>query len=332
MVDGYSERQNLLDFLGDLQRTHMCGALRPSDAGDKAVLMGWVNRRRDLGSIIFLDLRDRTGVTQVVLNRELNPAAHKKAEQLRNEYVIAVTGKVKRRDSDTVNKNIPTGEVELVVDELRILNEAKQPPFLPSETVLPNEEMRLKYRYIDLRRDAMQFNIEMRHKVSKAIRDYLSDQGFFEIETPFMTRSTPEGARDYLVPSRVQPGSFYALPQSPQMFKQILMISGFDRYFQIVRCFRDEDLRADRQPEFTQIDLEMSYPQAERVWEVVEGFLKEAFKAGGYEIKAPFPRMSYDEAMRLYGSDKPDMRLPAMTNVREVFSTENLQTLGVSAT
>jgi aspartyl-tRNA synthetase len=175
--------------------------------------MGWVNRRRDLGSIIFLDLRDRTGVTQVVLNRELNPAAHRKAEQLRNEYVIAVTGKVKRRDSDTINKNIPTGEVELMVDELRILNEAKQPPFLPSETVLPNEEMRLKYRYIDLRREPMQFNIEMRHKVSKAIRDYLSDEGFFEIETPFMTRSTPEGARDYLVPSRVQPGSFYALPQ-----------------------------------------------------------------------------------------------------------------------
>src|SRR5256886_11673870 len=308
----------------------MCGALRPSDAGDKAVLMGWVNRRRDLGSIIFLDLRDRTGVTQVVLNRELNPSAHKKAEQLRNEYVIAVTGKVKRRDADTVNQNIPTGEVELMVDELRILNESKQPPFLPSETVLPNEEMRLKYRYIDLRRDPMQFNIEMRHKVSKAIRDYLCDEGFFEIETPFMTRSTPEGARDYLVPSRVQPGTFYALPQSPQLFKQILMISGFDKYFQIVRCFRDEDLRADRQPEFTQIDLEMSYPQPERVWEVVEGFLAAAFKAAGHEIKTTFPRMSYDEAIRLYGSDKPDMRLPAMTDVREVFMAENLQTLAVN--
>jgi aspartyl-tRNA synthetase len=322
-----SERQSLLDFLGDLKRTHMCGALRLSDAGKKAVLMGWVNRRRDLGSIIFIDLRDRTGVTQVVVNRELNPAAHGKAESLRNEYVMAVTGIVKQRDRETVNKNIPSGEVELVVEELRVLNESKQPPFLPGEAVLPNEEMRLKYRYIDLRRDVMQFNIEMRHKVSKAIRDYLSEQGFFEIETPFMTRSTPEGARDYLVPSRVQPSSFYALPQSPQLFKQILMISGFDRYFQIVRCFRDEDLRADRQPEFTQIDLEMSYPQTESVWAVVEGFLTAAFKAAGQEIKAPFPRMSYDEAIRRYGNDKPDMRLPAMVDVREVLSPMQMDEL-----
>src|SRR6266568_3040648 len=306
----------------------MCGALRSSDAGKKkAVLMGWVNRRRDLGSIIFIDLRDRTGVTQVVVNRELNSAAHDKAEQLRNEYVIAVTGTVKQRDRDTVNKNIPTGEVELVVEELRLLNESKQPPFLPGEAVLPNEEMRLKYRYIDLRRDVMQFNIEMRHKVSKAIRDYLSEQGFFEIETPFMTRSTPEGARDYLVPSRVQPGSFYALPQSPQMFKQILMISGFDRYFQIVRCFRDEDFRADRQAEFTQIDLEMTYPQTDTVWGVVEGFLTAAFKAAGNEIRAPFPRMSYDEAIRHYGNDKPDMRLPAMVDAREALTAEELDEL-----
>jgi len=305
----------------------MCGALRSSDAGKKAVLMGWVNRRRDLGSIIFIDLRDRAGVTQVVVNRELNAAAHDKAELLRNEYVIAVTGTVKQRNPDTINKNIPTGEVELVVEELRLLNESKSLPFLPGEAVLPNEEMRLKYRYIDLRRDAMQFNIELRHKVSKAIRDYLSEHGFFEIETPFMTRSTPEGARDYLVPSRVQPGSFYALPQSPQMFKQILMISGFDRYFQIVRCFRDEDLRADRQPEFTQIDLEMSYPQTESVWEVVEGFLTAAFKAAGQEIKTPFPRMSYDEAIRRYGNDKPDMRLPAMVDMRESLTAEELDEL-----
>ncbi len=287
--------------------------------------MGWVNRRRDLGSIIFIDLRDRTGVTQVVVNRELNSAAHDKAEQLRNEYVIAVTGTVKQRDRDPVNKNIPTGEVELVVEELRLLNESKQPPFLPGEAVLPNEEIRLKYRYIDLRRDAMQFNIELRHKVSKAIRDYLSAEGFFEIETPFMTRSTPEGARDYLVPSRVQPGSFYALPQSPQMFKQILMISGFDKYFQIVRCFRDEDFRADRQAEFTQIDLEMSYPQTDTVWAVVEGFLTAAFKAAGHEIKTPFPRMSYDEAVRRYGNDKPDMRLPAMVDVREALRPQELE-------
>jgi aspartyl-tRNA synthetase len=321
----------LLDFLGDLKRTHMCGALRPSDAGKKAVLMGWANRRRDLGSIIFVDLRDRSGVTQVVINAERNAAIHKKAEGLRNEYVIAAIGTVKLRDADTVNKNIPTGEVELVVDELRILNESKQLPFLPSDTVLANEEMRLKYRYIDLRRDAMQFNIETRHKVAKAIRDYLSGQGFFEIETPFMTRSTPEGARDYLVPSRVQPGTFYALPQSPQMFKQILMISGFDRYFQIVRCFRDEDLRADRQPEFTQIDLEMTYPQPESVWAVVEGFLTAAFRAAGFEIKTPFPRMDYDEAIRLYGIDKPDLRLPAFTDAKDCFAPGDLQELAINA-
>ena len=315
----------MLDFLGDLRRTHTCGALRGSDAGKKAVLMGWVNRRRDLGSIIFIDLRDRTGVTQVVFDKEHNAAVHEKAEQLRNEYVVAVIGTVKQRDANTINKNIPTGEVELMVDELRVLNESKPLPFLPGDTVLPNEEMRLKYRYLDLRRDALQFNIELRHKIALAIRNYLSSQGFFEIETPFMTRSTPEGARDYLVPSRVQPGSFYALPQSPQLFKQILMISGFDRYFQIVRCFRDEDLRADRQPEFTQIDLEMSYPQPERVWEITEGFLAAAFKAAGYEISRPFQRMTYDEAVRRYGSDKPDLRLPAMVDVRPAFSPDELE-------
>src|SRR5438309_2600646 len=310
----------------------MCGALRPSDAGKKAVLMGWVNRRRDLGSIIFIDLRDRTGVAQVVLNRELNSAAHDKANVLRNEYVIAVLGTVKLRDADTINKNIPTGEVELVADEIRILNDSKQPPFLPSDTALTNEETRLKYRYIDLRRDVMQFNIEMRHKVAKAIRDYLSEQGFFEIETPFMTRSTPEGARDYLVPSRVQPGTFYALPQSPQLFKQILMISGFDKYFQIVRCFRDEDLRADRQPEFTQIDLEMSFPQQEKVFSVTEGFLAAAFKAAGVELKLPVPRMTYDQAIQQYGIDKPDLRLPPLTSVREAFPPAELRTLNLAAT
>ena len=320
----------MLDYLGDLRRTHMCGALRASDAGKKAVLMGWVNRRRDHGNLLFIDLRDRTGVTQVVVNAERDAAIHEKAAALRNEYVIAVTGTVKLRDANTVNKNMATGEVELVAEELRILNESKLPPFLPSDTALTNEETRLKYRYIDLRRDVMQFNIEMRHKVAKAIRDYLSAQGFFEIETPFMTRSTPEGARDYLVPSRVQPGTFYALPQSPQLFKQILMISGFDKYFQIVRCFRDEDLRADRQPEFTQIDLEMSYPQPERVWEVVEGFLTAAFAAAGSTIKTPFPRMDYDEAIRLYGIDKPDLRLPAFVDVKDCFAPENLQQLALN--
>src|SRR5215470_16388435 len=308
----------------------MCGTLRASDAGKKAVLMGWVNKRRDHGSLLFIDLRDRTGISQVVVNADRNAAIHEKAETLRNEYVIAAIGTVKLRDANTVNPNMPTGEVELVADAIRILNESKLPPFLPSDTALTNEETRLKYRYIDLRRDAMQFNIETRHNVAKAIRDYLSSQGFFEIETPFMTRSTPEGARDYLVPSRVQPGTFYALPQSPQLFKQILMISGFDKYFQIVRCFRDEDLRADRQPEFTQIDLEMSYPQPERVWETVEGFLTAAFKAAGYEIKTPFPRMDYDEAIRLYGIDKPDLRLPAFTEVRDCFTPADLEQLAIN--
>ncbi len=308
----------------------MCGALRLADAGKKAVLMGWVNRRRDLGQIIFVDLRDRTGVTQVVFSHELDPAIHAKAEELRNEYVIAAIGTVKKRDADTINPNVPTGEIELVVEELRLLNVSKPLPFLPSDTVLANEEMRLKYRYIDLRREAMQLNIELRHKVALAIRENLASAGFFEIETPFMTRSTPEGARDYLVPSRVQPGMFYALPQSPHLFKQILMISGFDKYFQIVRCFRDEDLRADRQPEFTQIDLEMSYPQPERVWETVEGFLVAAFKAAGYDIKTPFPRMDYDDAIRQYGIDKPDLRLPAFTDVRDCFAATELEALAIN--
>ncbi len=222
----------MLDFLGDLRRTHMCGALRASDAGKKAVLMGWVNRRRDLGNLIFIDVRDRSGITQIVCDKERNPALHTKAEELRNEYVIAVIGTVKQRDGNTFNKNIPTGEIEMIADELRILNESKQPPFLPGDTVLPNEEMRLQYRYIDLRRDAMQRNIELRHKVAIAIRSYLSAQGFFEIETPFMTRSTPEGrARLSCSQPRAARQSFYALPQSPQLFKQILMISGFDKLF-----------------------------------------------------------------------------------------------------
>ena len=320
----------MLDFLGDLKRTHMCGALRLTDSGQKATIMGWVNKRRDLGAIIFIDVRDRTGVTQVVFDASSSQAVHEKAETLRNEYVIAVTGHVAKRDGATINPNIPTGEIELVAEELKILNVSAQLPFLPSDTVLPNEEMRLKYRYIDLRRDKMQYQIQMRHDVALAIRQYLAGHGFLEIETPFMTRSTPEGARDYLVPSRVHGGQFYALPQSPQLFKQILMISGFDKYFQIVRCFRDEDLRADRQPEFTQIDLEMSFPTQERVFEIVEGFLKAAFKVAGVDLQLPFPRMTYDEAIRLYGSDKPDMRFPAMTDVRKAFTPEQLQALGIN--
>ena len=288
-----------LDFLGDLKRTHKCGELRASDAGKSVVLMGWVNRRRDLGNLIFIDLRDRTGITQVALDREASAALHDKAADLRNEYVVAVRGTVKLRTA--VNKNIPTGDIEVIADELRLLNTSEVPPFLPTDTVNASEELKLKYRYIDLRRSEMQFNLQMRHNVALAIREYLSSQGFLEIETPIMTRSTPEGARDYLVPSRVHPGEFYALPQSPQIFKQILMISGCDRYFQVARCFRDEDLRADRQPEFTQIDLEMTFPQQESVFEVVEGFLNAAFEVAGHKIAKPFPQMTYDQAIRLYG-------------------------------
>jgi aspartyl-tRNA synthetase len=316
-----------LDFLGDLRRTHRCGELRAENAGQQVVLMGWVNRRRDLGNVIFIDVRDRTGLTQLVFDKSDNAELHAKASGLRNEFVIAGIGKVRRRDEKTINRNIPTGEVEVVATELKLLNESKLPPFLPSDPALANEEVRLKYRYLDLRREPMQYNIELRHKVALAIRQYLSGQGFFEIETPFMTRSTPEGARDYLVPSRVYPGEFYALPQSPQLFKQILMISGFDKYFQIVRCFRDEDLRADRQPEFTQIDLEMTFPHQESVFAVVEGFLQAAFKVAGHDLKLPFARTTYDEAIRNYGIDKPDLRLPKLTDVRTAFTAENLQTL-----
>jgi aspartyl-tRNA synthetase len=263
----------------------MCGELRASDAGSKVVLMGWVNKRRDLGNLIFLDLRDRSGITQVVVTADAGAEVHDKANAVRSEFVLAVIGHVKLRDAGTINKNIPTGEIEVVADELRLLNDCKPLPFTPADTVLANEEVRLKHRYVDLRRPEMQRNIQLRHNVAIAIRDHLNAQGFYEIETPFMTRSTPEGARDYLVPSRVYPGEFYALPQSPQLFKQILMISGFDRYFQIVRCFRDEDLRADRQPEFTQIDLEISFARPEMVFHVVEGFLKAALSTVGVDLQ-----------------------------------------------
>src|SRR6516225_1629369 len=319
----------MLDFLGDLTRTHRCGALRASDAGSKVVLMGWVNRRRDLGNLIFLDLRDRTGITQVVVTADAGGQVHDRATAVRSEFVVAVLGHVKLREATTVNKNIPTGEIEVMADELRILNDCKTLPFSPADTAIANEEVRLKYRYLDLRRGEMQYNIELRHRVSIAIREYLNSQGFYEIETPFMTRSTPEGARDYLVPSRVHAGEFYALPQSPQLFKQILMISGFDKYFQIVRCFRDEDLRADRQPEFTQIDLEISFARPEMVFATVEGFLTAALKTVSVDLRTPFPRMSYDEAIRQYGVDKPDVRLPAMSDVREAFEPKTLATLNI---
>jgi aspartyl-tRNA synthetase len=319
----------LLDFLGTRQRTHTCGQLRAADAGQTVTLMGWVNRRRDHGSLIFLDLRDRYGITQVVLDKDLAPEGHAKAEHARPEYVVCAIGKVRLRGADAINPKMPTGEIEIAVTELLILNDAKLAPFSPAEEAIANEEVRLKYRYLDLRRPEMQHNLEVRHKVALAVREYLNAQGFYEIETPFMTRSTPEGARDYLVPSRVHPAHFYALPQSPQLFKQILMISGLDRYFQIVRCFRDEDLRADRQPEFTQIDLEMTFPQQDTVFAVVEGFLKASYEVIGEAITTPFPRMTYDEAIRNYGIDKPDLRLPPMTDVRDALTAEELASLKI---
>ncbi|HVW78115.1 MAG TPA: aspartate--tRNA ligase [Alloacidobacterium sp.] len=319
----------MLDFLGTLQRTHTCGELRAEDAGKSVVLLGWVNRRRDHGNLIFLDLRDRYGISQVVLDKDLSPAGHAKAEQARPEYVVAAIGKVRLRGKDVINPKMPTGEIEIVADEIRILNDSKVPPFSPAEDAIGNEEVRLKYRYLDLRRAEMQHNFEVRHKIALAVRQYLSAQNFFEVETPFMTRSTPEGARDYLVPSRVHAGNFYALPQSPQLFKQILMISGFDRYFQIARCFRDEDLRADRQPEFTQIDLEMTFPQQETIFRVVEGFLAASFAAVGIALPTPFPQITYDEAMRQFGIDKPDLRLPGLTDVKSIFSENDLTTLAI---
>ena len=320
----------MLDFLGTLQRTHTCGELRAEQAGQSVVLMGWVNRRRDHGNLIFLDLRDRTGVIQIVLDNDSSPEAHAKAEQVRPEYVVAAIGKVRLRDKNVINPKMETGEIEIIAEQLLVLNDAKLPPFSPAEDAIANEEVRLKYRYLDLRRPEMQRNLRLRHNITLAIREYLSSRDFLEVETPVLTRSTPEGARDYLVPSRVHPGSFYALPQSPQLFKQILMISGLDRYFQIARCFRDEDLRADRQPEFTQIDLEISFPQQETVFAITEGFLNAAFNVAGAGITTPFPRMTFDEAIRAYGIDKPDLRLPALTEVREAFAPEHLETLALS--
>jgi aspartyl-tRNA synthetase len=319
-----------LDFLGTLERTHRCGELRTANAGETVVLMGWVNRRRDHGNLIFLDLRDRSGITQVVFDKEVSEEAHAKAEASRPEYVVAVIGKVRRRGEGLTNPNMPTGEIEVVAGETLLLNDAKTPPFSPAEDAIANEEVRLKYRYLDLRREPMQKNFAIRSRVAMAIRNYLVGEGFLEIETPFMTRSTPEGARDYLVPSRVHPGNFYALPQSPQIFKQILMVSGFDRYFQIARCFRDEDLRADRQPEFTQIDLEISFPQMKTIFATAEGFLHAAFSAAGVELPAePFLQMTYDEAIAKYGIDKPDMRLPAMVDLSEVLTPELRETLKI---
>ena len=319
----------MLEALGNLKRTNYCGDLRASDADKDVVLMGWVHRRRDLGQLIFIDLRDRAGLAQIVFNKELHPEAHSKAEQLRSEFVIAVEGRVLRRQKS--NPEIASGEVEVMATRLHILNNSKTPPFQIEEEVTASEETRLRYRYLDLRRPKPHRNLELRHRIILEIRKTLDELGFFEIETPMLTRSTPEGARDCLVPSRIHHGKFYALPQSPQIFKQILMISGMDRYFQIVRCFRDEDFRADRQLEFTQLDLEMSFPRQQDVFEVIERVMERACAVVGVQAKGPFRHLDYKEALRRYGSDKPDLRFGMeLHDVTEFFDAgrEKLQIAG----
>jgi len=292
-----------------MKRSHYCGALTAADNGQAVTLMGWVNTRRDHGGLIFVDLRDRTGLVQVVFSPDINSASFAKAGGIRSEYVLAVTGRVSIRPEGTANPNLATGEIEVMVDEVRVLSQAKTPPFYIEDGVEVDENLRLRYRYLDLRRPEMQQAIHMRHRAAKAARDFLDEHGFWEIETPMLTRSTPEGARDFLVPSRLNPGRFYALPQSPQLFKQLLMVSGMDRYFQIVRCFRDEDLRADRQPEFTQIDMELSFVDVEDVLALMEVMVaKLCSETVGLEVATPLPRLTYQEAMDRYGSDKPDTR------------------------
>jgi aspartyl-tRNA synthetase len=319
----------VLEALGNLKRTNYCGDLRAADADKDVVLMGWVHRRRDLGQLIFIDLRDRAGIAQIVFNKELNPEAHAKAEQLRSEFVVAVEGRVLRRQK--ANPEIASGEVEVMAARLHILNNSKTPPFQIEEEVTASEETRLRYRYLDLRRPKPHRNLELRHRVILEIRKALDELGFFEIETPMLTRSTPEGARDCLVPSRIHHGKFYALPQSPQIFKQILMISGMDRYFQIVRCFRDEDFRADRQLEFTQLDLEMSFPRQQDIFEVIERVMERSCGVVGVQVKGPFRHLDYKDALRRYGSDKPDLRFGMeLHDVTQFFETgrEKLQIEG----
>jgi aspartyl-tRNA synthetase len=299
----------VIDFLGDWKRTDYCGSLTGADAGREVVLMGWALRRRDHGGLIFVDLRDREGIAQIVFDPEQNKDAHQKAGAIRNEYVVAIRGKVAPRPDGTVNPKMRTGEIEVLVTDCKILNRSKALPFTLDEYVEVAENLRLKHRYLDLRRPVLQHNLILRSKVAQVTRQYLTANGFLELETPFLTKSTPEGARDFLVPSRIHQGQFYALPQSPQLFKQILMISGFDRYFQVVRCFRDEDLRADRQPEFTQIDCEMSFIDREDIITVMEGLIARIFEeAKGVRVPLPVPRMTYAEAIRRFGVDNPDLR------------------------
>ena len=301
----------MLDVLGNLERTHTCGELRAENVGEEVVLMGWTAKKRDFGIFTFIDLRDRYGLTQVVVSEETAKDAHTKAKNVRGEFVIAVKGKVVARTPETINRKLPTGEIEVQVDELLILNDAKTLPFeleKAGSQNLASEDLRLKYRYLDLRRPKLQRNIQMRAKVVSKIREYVDAQGFIEIETPILLKSTPEGARDFIVPSRIHAGKFFALPQSPQILKQITMIAGFDKYYQIARCFRDEDLRADRQPEFTQLDLEMSFTNQEIIYRLIEEMFGHVFKLIDVELPAKFPRMTYAEALRRYGSDKPDLR------------------------
>jgi aspartyl-tRNA synthetase len=296
-------------FITEKKRTHYCGDLRASHVGEEVILMGWAHRRRDLGNLIFVDLRDREGLVQIVFNPEVNNEVHKEAHRIRNEFVLAVKGTVQPRPDNMINKSLKTGEIEVSADELEILNESKTPPFHIESEGEVSGNLLLTYRYLDLRRANLQQNMMLRSRVAIETRNYLQKEGFIEVETPFLTKSTPEGARDYLVPSRLNPGMFYALPQSPQLFKQLLMVSGFDKYFQIVKCFRDEDLRADRQPEFTQIDIEMSFITEEDIQRTIEGMMKHIFIAGiEKEIQTPFPRLTYREAIDRYGKDNPDTR------------------------
>jgi aspartyl-tRNA synthetase len=301
----------MLDHLGDLERTHSCGALRTEDIGKTVTLMGWVAKRRDFGDLTFVDLRDREGITQVVFSSHYSPEAHTKAKDLRGEYVIAVVGDVVAREENTRNPKIATGDVEVHANQLHILNDARTPPFQldASPDALASEDLRLKYRYLDLRRPQLQANLRLRHAALTEIRAYMSEKGFTEIETPILIKSTPEGARDYIVPARVQPGKFFALPQSPQLFKQLCMIAGLDKYFQIAHCFRDEDLRADRQPEFTQLDVELSFATLDQIYNLIEGLFARVFKLINVDLKLPFPRLSFAEVMDRFGSDKPDLRI-----------------------
>ena len=313
-------------------RTHTCGELRQENIGQDVVLNGWVDTRRDLGGLIFIDLRDRYGITQVVFEPSFDKESHELASKLRTEFVISIEGHVRKRPPETDNPKIPTGHIDVMVKKLVILNEAQTPPFPISDNVNASEDLRLKYRYLDLRRPSVQKNMLLRHKMYQITRQYFDKQRFVEIETPVLMKSTPEGARDYLVPSRLHAGKFYALPQSPQQYKQILMVAGMDRYFQIVKCFRDEDLRADRQPEFTQIDVEMSFIDQENIFEVGEGLMKMLFKeVWNKELQIPIPRLSFDEAMEKYGSDKPDLRFNLeMKTLNNVFAKYNFQSFSGS--